>query len=176
MTLKSFTAVGAIAAASMFNAFSGQQVLLNGTTNWAVSSAANTYALYGDSTGNFTNGIAVGSTGPNSFIDASKSTSCDLAVGGQYINTTATNITWTFTFAASEDLANWTNTFYTVTYVSAATTTNTAVSLLHLGNAAGANAVMPAAALRSITASPAFGSTNQYVTNIFVKGFTKTGI
>lgn len=149
----------------------GLQVQLNGGTNNVAAASTNLYAIRGDASGSFTNGIAVGSTGSNQYIDCSKSSDTWLSFSGIYKNTSTNSIIVTYRVAGSVDLVNWTNNFATQTFTAAASSTNYFTILLKLTNAP------PGVALRSIEVpTTASGTGGLVLTNQAFKGFDKNGI
>lgn len=146
------------------------QLAASGTNNLGLANTTNTYALFGDSSGVYTNGIVTGAaTGANSFISCVTSSKVTLFTGGLFSNPTTTNITYTITVAGSADLAHWTNTVTTFTITSLASTTNQYNQLQLLsGYQAGP---LPFYAIRSITASPLFSTAGVGATNVYFGGY-----
>ena len=101
------------------NAFAGLQVQTDSSA-LAVAST-NTYPLYGDVTGSFTNGTAL--TG-SQFINCTAGSEAYFSVGGFFTNSTANSSNVVFRVAQSVDVANWTNNAFAVTLIIPGNTTN----------------------------------------------------
>lgn len=157
---------------SAFRAEAGQQVLVSGGTNNCLP-AGKTYALYGDVTGNFTNGDAVGSTGAVSFIDSSKSRMVTVCAGAVFANPTPTNVVVTCTFAGSQDLTLWTNNVQSFTFSVPANSTNYYYGYF-TASPNSASGYYSAYQIRTMSFAPAFA--NVYGTNAFCKAYVWTGL
>lgn len=123
------TLVAALFAAPVANAALQYQQ----DTNSLVPFTTNTFALYGDNSGSFTNGgVATG----NSFLDGQKADDLWIAVGAFVTNTASASSNITFRIAQTCDFANWTNSAQVLTLVVPALTTNWAVNHTLIQNAA----------------------------------------
>jgi hypothetical protein len=153
------------------SAQAGLQVQLSGGTNnfnTTTNGLTNVYAVYGDTTV-LTNGVLVGTTGNNSYIDCSKASYVNLTWTFLAINTNSAAGTITFRDAGSVDLAGWTNNYVTQTYVVAASSTNYVTLIQKVTNPA------PGIALRSVE-MPNTASATIILTNLAHKGYVPTGI
>lgn len=159
-------------------AFAGLQSQIDTTTNTITALDTNTYALYGDVTGSYTNGIVLAS--PNAFIDCTKTTSASFEVGGWFANTAAVASNVTFQVYGSVDVGLW-QSFTNVTVVVPALSTNWAFTTFTISEGGINNALYSEYALRavlnpnaSVTAPPL--PTNTNASSVFLKAFTRTGI
>lgn len=105
--------------ASVFTVNAGLMMQLD--TNSLAVSSTNTFVLWGDVTGSFTNGQTPGTA---LFIDGTKSSSLYCSVGGFFTNSTATASNITFRIAASVDNVNWTNSNQVILLAVPGNTTN----------------------------------------------------
>lgn len=110
-------------------------------------STTNTYAIAGDTTGNFTNGIPL--TNPNSLIDGSQTTQLPCEVGGFFTNTALSGVSnVTFVVASSVDYHIFTNAAQTVVVGVPALTTNYCATFFFISGSTGGP--MPAYVLRQV--------------------------
>lgn len=144
------------------------------STNLLAASSTNTYSLYADATGLFTNGITI--PGPNQFIDGTKTTQLPCSVGGFFANTGAGASNVTFSVYQTEDLKLWalaTN----VTVSVPGSSTNWAHTDFFLNSTTG---IFPEYGLRSVqnTNTSVTTPTNSAITggSLFFKGFSKNAI
>jgi hypothetical protein len=200
--MKSFTlaalAIG-LGIVGEFNVFGGAQQQVDQSTNVLVVAATNTYALYGDITGTYTNGsqmFAPGSTNSYTsngvfvataqspaaaYIDCSKTAQAAFVVGGYFANAAASASNVTFAIYQSTDLKQWVSATNVAVSVPA-TSTNWASVQFNL-NSGGGTVLAPYYALyqvqnpskANVTAPAAFGATTNLI-NLFFKAWTKTGI
>lgn len=84
-------------------------------TNNLAAISTNTYSLYGDITGNYTNGLYATRAGgawqlaspPNEWLDATKCKSASMSVGAYCANTASTSSNVIFSVFQSDDLQLW---------------------------------------------------------------------
>lgn len=135
-------------------------------TNNLVIASTNTFLLYGDMTGSFTNGEAPGGA---SFIDLTKCDDAWVQVGGFFTNNTAGASNVTYRIAATIDLANWTNNFQSVTLAVPANTTNWVSANVLIQNAP------PIVGLRAVE-NPNTGNITAKSGSVYLKAYSKNGI
>ncbi len=160
---KLFATIG-VTALLVTSLFAGQQTQTD--TNSLAVLSTNTFKLSGDVTGSFTNGQTFADA---QFIDGTKTTDMQCAVGGFFTNTTAAASNITFRIAASVDGANWTNSAFAVGVSVPATSTNWAVTLFKITNPA------PLYGLRAIENTNAAAVTGRAGTMYF-KVYSKNGL
>ena len=159
-------------------AHAGLQAQIDTSTTPFAAASTNTYALYHDATGNYTNGTVLAN--PNSFIDCSKTAQGFGEVGGYFANSTANASNVTFAVYQSADGALWSSATNIVLAIPA-TTTNWVYAMFPLTSASVVGP-WPMLALRSvantnaaaITAPTNWNSSGNI--NLFLKAYTKSGI
>jgi hypothetical protein len=140
---------------------------LGGGTNNCVTGGTNTYVLYGDTTGSFTNGIPYGGVvGPDRYLQCDNAKDYIAQLDFVSINTGTSPSTNTFRFAGSVDAAHWTNNLTTISYICLQQTTNYVTILVPVTNAP------TAVALRSLE-MPTQANTTTTITNLAVRGRDK---
>jgi hypothetical protein len=193
-----FAAILAVSLLAIGSAKAGLQAQIDNSTNMLPVLTTNVYALYGDITGQFTNGysffslsgntyttngvfVSAGSSGtPNAFIDCSKTTSGTLEVGGYFANTAsgASNIVFSIYGTADEHL--W-QLYTNINVVVPALTTNWQFSTFSVGNGGNNNSLYAAYDMRAVQNTNAASVTmfTNGVTgaqsSLFFKGWTRTG-
>jgi len=160
-------AVIAVAAALLLPqvASAGQQTQTATNTASLAFITTNTYAIYNDISGNFTNGANFAVP----YIDGSKSTALFCGVGGYFTNTTAAASNITFRIATSIDGNNWTNPAIVATVSVPALSTNWAQGQFVI------NPCNPLYAIRTIENTNLAGVTGQGNTMYF-RVYSKTGL
>lgn len=151
-------------AAGIDNAKAGLQT--EQSTNGLAVASTNTFALYGDRSGSFTNGEAISS--PNSYIDASKGDDLWASVGGFFTNSTANASNVVVGIYHSVNLKDW-NSDTNVTLTIPGNTTNWVTLQLLLQNA------YPGYGMRTFQ-NPNAANVTAAPNTLFFQGFEKNGI
>lgn len=149
--------------ASALPARAGLQVQTD--TNNIVPLTTNTFALYGDVSGSFTNGESISQP----YIAANRGDDLWLSAGGFFTNSTANASNITFRVAQTVDFANWTNSATTLVLIVPASTTNWCVVHQLIQNAA------PGYGLRAIENANGAAIGGRAGT-MYLKAYVKDGI
>ena len=147
------------------SAHAGLQIQLS--TNTCAVNTTNTIKLPGDVTGIYTNGEII--TAPNTVINSSQTTQLPLLVGGYFANTAAGSSNIVFGVWETTDGSLWTSST-NISVAVPATSTNWYYTPVNLHPSIGVKAMY---GLRFVANTNTAGVTG---TNIFLKGFPKTGI
>lgn len=158
------------------DATAGLQSQVDSSTNVLQALSTNIYALYGDITGNYTNGATLN---PNSFIDFSKTDLGSFSVGGYFANTGGQSNVM-FQVYQTTDLKLWQLATNLIVTVPAASTnwqwTSWTVSQGGIGNGPqAAYALRAVINTNTLITTPGIGSATNSG-SLFLKCYTRTGI
>lgn len=153
---------------------STNQITGTGAGGWESN---NVYALYGDITGNYTNGFPL--VAPNQFVDTSKTTTASFECGGYFTNNTAAATNVLFAIYQSNDLKLWTVSTNILVSVPALSTNwcFTQFNLYIQGSGFQTDYALRSVAITNGTGiGTTTNASSTYPNGIFFRAFTRSGI